>query len=102
MGYQTKKQIAGAQRRSLRKMREKLLSMAAVWEEQDQFNMNQLVELADRLETVAFAEAVQIVDGTMAVLMVADLWGKSTRQVAVDVAKARGFKMPRGFTRQTP
>lgn len=53
MGYQTKKQIAGAQRRSLRKMREKLLEMAAAWEEMDQFNSNQLAELADRMETVA-------------------------------------------------
>lgn len=53
MGYQTKKQIAGAQRRSLRKMREKLLKMAAAWEEMDQFNSNQLTDLADRVETVS-------------------------------------------------
>lgn len=53
MGYRTKKQIAGAQRRSLRKMQGKLLEMAAAWEEFDQFNANQLVELADRMETAA-------------------------------------------------
>ena len=53
MGCRTSKQLAGAQRRSLRKMREKLLEMAAAWEDQDQFNMNQLTDLADRMETVA-------------------------------------------------
>lgn len=44
-----------------------------------------------------FAEAVEVLDGIMTVAMVADLWGKDTHKVAVDVVKARGFKMPRGF-----
>ena len=44
-----------------------------------------------------FSEAVEVVDGMMTVAMAADLWCKDTRQVAVDVVKARGFKMPRGF-----
>lgn len=44
-----------------------------------------------------FSEAVETVDGMMTVEMAANLWGKDTRQVAVDVVKARGFKMPRGF-----
>lgn len=49
----THKQIAGGQRRSLRSMREKLLDMAAEWDEVDQFNMTQLTELADRIEGIA-------------------------------------------------
>lgn len=44
-----------------------------------------------------FSDAVETVDGMMTVEMAASLWGKDTQQVAVDVVKARGFKMPRGF-----
>lgn len=57
----TPRQIAGAQRRSLRKMREKLLQMAEAWVGVDQFNVTQLTELADRIETVA-AEMVDDAD----------------------------------------
>ncbi len=50
---QTEKQIAGNQRRSLRKMREQLLAMASAWDGLDQFNMGQLTELADKVESVS-------------------------------------------------
>lgn len=50
---QTEKQIAGNQRRSLRKMREQLLAMASAWDGLDQFNMGQLSELADKVESVS-------------------------------------------------
>lgn len=50
---QTDKQIAGNQRRTLRKIRAQLLNMADAWDGVDQFNMSQLVELADKTEEVA-------------------------------------------------
>lgn len=50
---QTEKQIAGNQRRSLRKMRVQLLSMASAWDGVDQFNMGQLTDLADKVEAVS-------------------------------------------------
>lgn len=49
----TAKQIAAGQIRSLRAIREKLLKMAAQWDDVDQFNMTQLEELADQVERVA-------------------------------------------------
>lgn len=49
----TEKQLAGYQRRSLRSMRERLLTMAAAWDGIDQFNVTQLTELADQTEEVA-------------------------------------------------
>jgi len=49
----TNKQLAGAQRRSLRAMREKLLDMAAAWDGMDQYNMGELTDLADHVERVA-------------------------------------------------
>ena len=49
----TDKQLAGHQRRTLRTMRERLLKMAGEWDGVDQFNMNQLQDLADSCETVA-------------------------------------------------
>lgn len=49
----TEKQIAGNQRRTLRAMREKLLELASAWDGLDQFNMGQLTDLADQVETVA-------------------------------------------------
>lgn len=49
----TDKQLAGNQRRSLRKMRARLLEMAAEWDGVDQFNLSQLTELADKVEEVA-------------------------------------------------
>lgn len=54
----SRKQIAAGQRRSLRSMREKLLDMAAVWGEVDQYNMNSLEELAAKMEEIA----MQMVD----------------------------------------
>lgn len=50
---QTNKQLAGAQRRSLCAMREKLLNMAAAWDDRDQYNMSELTDLADRVELTA-------------------------------------------------
>lgn len=50
---QTDKQLAGNQRRTLRAMRERLLRMADEWDGVDQFNLSQLVELADQVEKVA-------------------------------------------------
>lgn len=49
----TDKQLAGNQRRSLRKMRARLLEMSAEWDGVDQFNLSQLTELADKVEEVA-------------------------------------------------
>lgn len=49
----TDKQIAGNQRRSLRTMRKKLLEMADQWDGVDQFNVTELAELADKMESVA-------------------------------------------------
>lgn len=50
---QTEKQIAGNQRRSLRKMREQLLAMASAWDGVDQYNMGRLTDLADIVEAVS-------------------------------------------------
>lgn len=50
---QTDKQMAGNQRRTLRKIRAQLLRMADDWDGVDQFNMSQLTELADKAEEVA-------------------------------------------------
>ncbi|KGT55145.1 hypothetical protein ACE15N_22115 (plasmid) [Xanthomonas campestris pv. passiflorae] len=44
-----------------------------------------------------FETAFERVDGALTVVMVADLWGRDPKSVAVDVLKARGFKAPRGF-----
>lgn len=49
----TDKQLAGNQRRTLRAMRQRLLTMAGEWDGRDQFNQSQLTELADRAERVA-------------------------------------------------
>lgn len=49
----TDKQIAGNQRRTLRKMREQLLTMADMWEGVDEFARTRLTELADEAEKVA-------------------------------------------------
>ncbi|CAM5564009.1 hypothetical protein [Eoetvoesiella caeni] len=54
---------------------------------------------ADTPEGMDFAEAVAVLDGNVTVVMVGDLWGKSSYQVAIDVIKVRGFRMPRGFQR---
>lgn len=50
---QTDRQLAGNQRRSLRKMREQLLRMAAEWDGVDGYNQTQLTELADQVERVS-------------------------------------------------
>lgn len=49
----TAKQIAGGQRRTLRKFREQLLRMADEWEGVDEFARTCLTELADQAEQVA-------------------------------------------------
>lgn len=51
----TAKQIAGNQRRTLRKMREQLLRMADEWEGVDEYARTELTELADQAESVAVA-----------------------------------------------
>jgi hypothetical protein len=50
---QSDKQLAGNQRRSLRAMSAKLLRMAEEWDGVDQFNLSQLMDLADKVESVA-------------------------------------------------
>lgn len=50
---QTPKQIAGNQRRTLRKIREQLLTMADAWDGVDQFNLAALTDLADKAEEVS-------------------------------------------------
>lgn len=49
----TEKQLAGNQRRRLRTMRRQLLEMSAQWDGIDQFNMGQLEDLANQVESVA-------------------------------------------------
>lgn len=51
----TPKQIAAGQVRSLRTIRKKLLNMASQWEDVDEYNINQLSELAKRAEEVAIS-----------------------------------------------
>lgn len=53
MSTPSKRQLAGAQRRTLRAMRSKLVTMAAQWDGVDQFCLNVLEELADQCEKVA-------------------------------------------------
>lgn len=49
MAVPTKKQIAGAQRRSLRAMHTKLLDMASAWEDVDQCFVSFLTEAAEKV-----------------------------------------------------
>jgi uncharacterized protein YciI len=49
MSAPTKKQIAGGQRRSLKAMRAKLLEMASVWADVDEYFANILAEAAEKL-----------------------------------------------------
>jgi hypothetical protein len=51
----TAHQLAGNQRRTLRAMRERLLKMAAEWDDVDGFIETELVELADKVEAVRAA-----------------------------------------------
>jgi hypothetical protein len=46
----THKQLAGGQRRTLAAVKERLLNMAAEWDEVDQFCMNAIEELADKVQ----------------------------------------------------
>lgn len=49
----TKKQLASRHVRRMRTIRKQLLEMSEQWEELDQFNVNTLEELADKVEDVA-------------------------------------------------
>jgi hypothetical protein len=60
---QTQRQLAGNQRRTLRKMREQLLRMADAWEDFDEFNRSELTDLADKVESVATGMAAEDGDG---------------------------------------
>ena len=49
MAALTKKQIAAGQRRSLKVMRAKLLEMAVVWADVDEYHVSILTEAAEKL-----------------------------------------------------
>ncbi|WP_238890964.1 hypothetical protein [Achromobacter insuavis] len=63
MAGPTPKQLAGRQRRSLRAIRERLLSMAEAWDGIDQFNMGELTDLADHSERVSAQMAADDIEG---------------------------------------
>ncbi len=50
---QTPKQLAGAQRRSLRSIQKKIEAMSAEWADVDEFNSAELHRLATQCEEVA-------------------------------------------------
>ncbi|MBF5007834.1 hypothetical protein [Diaphorobacter caeni] len=50
---QTPKQLAGAQRRSLKSLQKKIEVMSAEWADVDEFNLNELKRLADQCKEVA-------------------------------------------------
>lgn len=52
MSAPTAKQLAAAQVRTLRAMRERLLQMADQWEGVDEFNRTRLTELADLADEI--------------------------------------------------
>jgi hypothetical protein len=52
MSAPTSKQLAANQVRTLRSMREKLLTMADQWEGVDEYNRTRLTELADLADTI--------------------------------------------------
>lgn len=54
--------------------------------------------VADAQPGMDVLEAHQQLKGYMTVTLIADVWQKSTSQVALDVMKERGFRIPRGFT----
>lgn len=54
----TERQLAGHQRRSLRAIRERLLTMAEQWDGVDQFNLGELTGLADKVEEVSASMVV--------------------------------------------
>lgn len=49
----TQKQMAGAQRRSLKSLQKKIETMAAEWADVDEFNSNELHALAKRCKEVS-------------------------------------------------
>jgi len=49
----TTKQVAGAQRRSLKALKRKIQDMAAEWADVDEFNANELHALAKQCEEVS-------------------------------------------------
>lgn len=53
MSAPTHKQLAGNQRRSLRAIKAKLMDMSNDWDGVDQYNMNALTELAEKVEAIA-------------------------------------------------
>lgn len=56
----SRKQISARHVRRLRTIRNHLLEMAEQWEDVDQFNVNELNDLADKTEAVA----INLFDGT--------------------------------------
>lgn len=63
MASSTPKQLAGRQCRSLRAIRERLLSMAEAWDGVDQFNMGELTDLADHAERVSAQMVAEDIEG---------------------------------------
>lgn len=53
MSAPTKKQLASRHLRRLRTMREQMLNMSRQWEDLDQFCVNELEDLAAKVEEVA-------------------------------------------------
>lgn len=51
----TVRQMAGAQKRTLRSMQSKLLDMSADWDEVDQFLMGELNDLRDKIDQIIVA-----------------------------------------------
>lgn len=45
-------------------------------------------------------QAFSAVRNLLSVCLVADVWDVDQKQVAIDVLKARGIKVPRGFLKQ--
>lgn len=50
---QTQKQLIGAQRRSLKTLKTKIEEMANLWADVDEFNLNELLALAQQCESVS-------------------------------------------------
>lgn len=50
---QTPKQLAGAQRRSLKSIQKKIEAMSSEWADVDEYNLNELHRLADKCKEVA-------------------------------------------------
>ena len=50
---QTQKQLIGAQRRSLKTLKNKIEDMANLWADVDEFNLNEFLALARQCESVS-------------------------------------------------